>query len=86
MPQPGDKGVLGSWGQSQLPQLMLLDVLMAPASVPSWEELPAFASSRRASRPGTVPRGMLIWPYVLPSPAITPVLAVPLPFSSAPAG
>lgn len=28
--QPGDKGVLRSWGQSQLPQLMLLDVLMAP--------------------------------------------------------
>lgn len=31
MSQPGGKGVLGSWGQSQLPELVLLDVLMAPS-------------------------------------------------------
>lgn len=29
--QPEDKGVPRSWGQSQLPQLMLLDMLMAPS-------------------------------------------------------
>lgn len=29
--QPGDKGVLGRQGQSQLPELVLLDVLMVPS-------------------------------------------------------
>lgn len=31
MPPPGNKGVLGSWGQSQLRQRVLLAVLMAPS-------------------------------------------------------
>lgn len=31
MLQPGGRGVLGCWGQNQLPELVPLDLLMAPS-------------------------------------------------------
>lgn len=66
-----------SWGQNQLPKL----VLMAP-SVDAHLGGAACLCPGQVCSPWMVPKGV-IWPYTLHSPAVLPVFAVPLPFSSA---